>query len=93
MSIVDSVLKRWAKDISQLEKAAVGEEQKIADNNRVIDARIADNLAAEKEAGRARQVVANLKVLLATPVEPVPTFGSLPLADFNSGKPTEGATA
>lgn len=89
MSIVDSVLKRWAKDISQLEKAAVGEEQKIADNNRVIDARIADNLAAEKEAGRARQVVANLKVLLATPVEPKPVFGNLPAP----GGTGEGATA
>ena len=68
-SIVDNVLKRWVKDLALLEKAAVAEERKITENNKVIDSKISENLASENEAKRARQVVSNLQALLVTPTE------------------------
>lgn len=69
MTIVDTILKRWAKDITQLKAAAVSERKKIVMNDQVIDGLRTANQNAEHEAQRAETIVDNLQKLLAVPTE------------------------
>ena len=67
MSVVDSIRRRWAKDIPALEKAANAERTQVIANNRQIESLIAANNVAENKALEAEELAKMARTLLAGP--------------------------